>query len=99
MPPEVKRAMLSLASSQPHKDIEAALRVIREGGPKAYGEFKFVAINDENNCPVSLARRQGAQKPIRTACVVSAIQPDPDAHLEVLSELNKRKRTISSEYL
>jgi len=34
---EVRRAMLSLASSEPHPDLEGAFKIIERGGSKAKG--------------------------------------------------------------
>lgn len=36
---EVQVAMLSLASSQPHPDLEGTFRIIEQGGAKAAGKF------------------------------------------------------------
>jgi hypothetical protein len=36
---EVRNAMLSLSSSEPHPDLEGAFRVIENGGAKAKGRF------------------------------------------------------------
>lgn len=39
---EVRLAMLSLASSTPHPDIEGAIKIIKKGGPKARGKFRHL---------------------------------------------------------
>ena len=43
---EVKQAMLSLSSSEPHSDLEGAFATIQAGGAKAKGmDFKSSSLN------------------------------------------------------
>lgn len=44
---DVRAAMLSLASSEPHADLEGAFSVIRNGGKKGKGEKTVVSIGLE----------------------------------------------------